>query len=642
MRAAMSRFGSDLLTLCAGMATVLLLRRSFHAGRSSFSGLRTLFDLATEALDRKVGWDKVPVPVALITFIGLRDRLREKNLFDPLVAGARTTDLTPLVPTAAVSTTDAGPGDEAEMHLVARTADGTFNDLHNPSMGSAGTRFGRNVPLNLGFPESREAILSPNPRVISLQLLARDTFVPATTINLLAASWLQFMIRDWLSHGRSPTDDPWVVPLPPGDDWPEPTMQILRTPDDPTRTAADSGLPPTHINTETHWWDGSQLYGSSKQIQMKVRSGTDGKLTIDERGLPPADPDSIDQPGFWIGLGMLQVLFTLEHNAICDRLKTEYPGWSDEDIFQRARLINAALLAKIHTVEWTPAIISNPATKVAMRANWWGLEGESIHNVFGRLSGSEVISGIPGSHQDHYGVPYALTEEFVAVYKLHALIPDDYSFRSSTNDAVLLERTFPQIANTAALELLTQVSPTDLFYSFGTSHPGAIQLHNYPRSLLRFLRPDGNYLDLAATDILRARELGVPRYNEFRRLLHKNPVRSFEELTDNPVWREELRRVYDNDIERVDPMVGLYCEPKPVGFGFSDTAFRIFILMASRRLNSDRFFTDDFTPRVYTKMGMDWIENNTMATVLLRHFPGLAPVLREVENAFAPWATAAG
>jgi hypothetical protein len=100
--------------------------------------------------------------------------------------------------------------------------------------------------------------------------------------------------------------------------------------------------------------------------------------------------------------------------------------------------------------------------------------------------------------------------------------------------------------------------------------------------------------------------------------------------------------VYDNDIERVDPMVGLYCEPKPVGFGFSDTAFRIFILMASRRLNSDRFFTDDFTPRVYTKMGMDWIENNTMATVLLRHFPGLAPALREVENAFAPWATAGG
>ncbi|MBV9281454.1 MAG: heme peroxidase, partial [Chloroflexi bacterium] len=151
------------------------------------------------------------------------------------------------------------------------------------------------------------------------------------------------------------------------------------------------------------------------------------------------------------------------------------------------------------------------------------------------------------------------------------------------------------------------------------------------------LRPDGNYLDLAATDILRARELGVPRYNQFRRLMHRNPVRSFEELTDNPTWQAELRRVYDGDIERVDLMVGLYAEPKPAGFGFSDTAFRIFILMASRRLNSDRFFTDDFTPRVYTRAGMDWIESNDMSSVLIRHFPRLAASLHGVDNAFAPW-----
>jgi hypothetical protein len=318
----------------------------------------------------------------------------------------------------------------------------------------------------------------------------------------------------------------------------------------------------------------------------------------------------------------------------------DYPSWSDEEIFQRARLINAALIAKIHTVEWTPAIISNPRTQIAMRANWWGLEMARLHNLVGRLSSSEVISGIPGSHQDHFGVPYAMTEEFVAVYKMHALIPDDFSFRSAANDALLQERSFPQVANRAAQDLLGQVSMTDLLYSFGTSHPGAIQLRNYPRTLQRFLRPDGNYMDLAAIDILRARELGVPRYNQFRELMHKNPVRSFEELTDNPVWREKIRQVYDDDIDRVDLMVGLYCEPKPTGFGFSDTAFRIFILMASRRLNSDRFFTDDFTPRIYTQAGMEWIQANDMSTVLLRHFPPLAPSLRGVENAFAPWSRA--
>jgi hypothetical protein len=81
----------------------------------------------------------------------------------------------------------------------------------------------------------------------------------------------------------------------------------------------------------------------------------------------------------------------------------------------------------------------------------------------------------------------------------------------------------------------------------------------------------------------------------------------------------------------------MFAEPKPKGFGFSDTAFRIFILMASRRLNSDRFFTVDYTPQVYTQVGLDWIDNNSMITVLLRHFPGLAPSLRNVKNAFYVW-----
>ena len=182
-----------------------------------------------------------------------------------------------------------------------------------------------------------------------------------------------------------------------------------------------------------------------------------------------------------------------------------------------------------------------------------------------------------------------------------------------------------------------RIAMADLFYSFGTMHPGLVTLHNFPRFLQEFERPDGQFVDLAATDILRIRELGVPRYNQFRRLLHLPPATSFETLTDNPAWAEEMRRVYDNDIERVDLMVGMFAERRPQGFAFSDTAFRIFILMASRRLKSDRFFTTDFTPRVYTQTGLDWIADNDMGTVLLRHAPALAPALRRVGNAFAPW-----
>jgi hypothetical protein len=238
-------------------------------------------------------------------------------------------------------------------------------------------------------------------------------------------------------------------------------------------------------------------------------------------------------------------------------------------------------------------------------------------------------------------VPYALTEEFVAVYRMHPLIPDDYSFRSAADDSTIEARSFREITGPQSHELMQRIPATDLFYTFGTMHPGAIALHNFPRFLQEFERPDGKLMDLAAVDILRSRELGVPRYNQFRRLLHLNPASSFEELTDNPEWREQIRRVYENDIERVDLTVGMFAEPLPAGFAFSDTAFRIFILMASRRLNSDRFFTTDYTAQVYTQAGLDWINDNDMSSVLLRHYPHLRPALRSVKNAFAPWGKAA-
>ena len=122
-------------------------------------------------------------------------------------------------------------------------------------------------------------------------------------------------------------------------------------------------------------------------------------------------------------------------------------------------------------------------------------------------------------------------------------------------------------------------------------------------------------------DIMRMREFGVPRYTLFRELLHLKPMRDFDDITDNRAWVRQMREVYEGRIDRVDLMVGMFAEPKPTGFGFSDTAFRIFILMASRRLKSDRFFGNDYTPEVYTPEGMDWIENTSMGDVLTRHYP---------------------
>jgi hypothetical protein len=588
--------------------------------------LANVYNRACVTADKKVGWPALPVPLALAVLAGVRNTLREKNLTDTNTPGA-SLGTPPVYPNV----------------VTARTPDGTFNDLKCPFMGSAGSRFGRNFPLSETWREKEPDLMTPSPRVVSLELMTRNEFTPAKTLNLLAAAWLQFQIRDWFSHGKSMKDDRWQVPLAPNDRWHENPMQILKTMPDPTRTPADDGKPLTFVNTETHWWDASQLYGSTPDYQKQVRTGVDGKIYVGKDHLVHPDPDSLVQmksfalAGWWVGLELFFTLFSLEHNAICDRLKQEYPDWGDDDLFEHARLINAAIIAKIHTVEWTTAILGHPVLQIAMRANWWGLAGETIHNLFGRLSGSELVSGIPGSETDHYGVPYSLTEEFVAVYRMHPLVPDDITFWSRETGDVLQRLNFQQIAGNDAQNICDSIHIEDIFYSFGLMNPGAVVLHNYPKALQHFVRPDGILMDIAAHDIMRCRELGVPRYTRFRELLHLRPVRTFEELTDNPEWREEIRRVYDNDIDKVDLIVGLFAEKPPEGFGFSDTAFRIFILMASRRLNSDRFFTTDFTEEVYSKVGMDWIRDSTLSTVLLRHYPSLAPALDGVKNGFAPW-----
>jgi hypothetical protein len=584
-----------------------------------------MFTGLAERIDQRWGWDRLPKPLAMLVLIGLRNRLRAKNLYDTGRGPLNRPDVS-----------------DHDRYLTARTLDGTFNDLDEPLMGSLGSRFGRNVPLEFTVRESDDKLLDPNPRLVSRELLTRNEFQPATTLNLLAAAWIQFEVHDWFSHGKNAPEEPFVVSLEDDDPWPDKPMAIERTRRDPS---ADPSGPPTFVTDDTHWWDGSQIYGRDPAFAQALRTGEHGKLRIDESGLPPKELEAhIDVTGvagnFWVGLALLHSLFMREHNAICDHLHERYPQLSDDDLYDKARLVVAALMAKIHTIDWTPAIIAHPTTVTALRTNWWGLEGERLDKLIGRRTSNEVVRGIPGSPTNHHGVPYALTEEFVAVYRMHPLIPDDFSFRSLANDALLQERTLPELGVLHVRERLAEMSMTDLFYSFGTSHPGAITLHNYPRFLQRFDQAGGTLIDLAAIDVLRVRERGVPRYNQFRRLLHLKPFETFEEMTETPEQAEELRRIY-GDVERVDTMVGMYAERKPEGFGFSDTAFRIFILMASRRLESDRFFTRDYRPEVYTAEGLEWVESTTMRTLLLRHFPELEPALDGVANPFAPWQRAA-
>ena len=535
----------------------------------------------------------------------------------------------------------------------ARTPDGSYNDLSEPMAGAAGTRFGFNTdPIQTPF-EGGERMLTPNPRTVSRVLLTRkDGFKPIPFLNVIAASWIQFMNHDWVSYGDPANAEPYRIPLEPDDpvrrSLHQTHMLVRPTQKDPTLKPGEST--PAHINEVTSWWDGSQIYGSDAKTLDAVRSHQRGKLALDPKtGNLPVLADGVEHTGFrrnwWVGLSMLHTLFVKEHNAICDMLAAHYPKWSDQQLFDTARLINAAAMAKIHTVEWTPAVLPNEALNSAMNSNWYGLLTNALRSKNARRTLAEInvadpiAGGLVGNAGDNHGVPYSLTREFLAVYRLHSLLPDEIELYSVGEDAdPVRSYGLAELRQAAAHKLTDVVAMHDLFYSFGRQNAGQLVLNNYPEALQNLSIPGAGFYDLGAVDVLRDRERGVPRYNQFRRLFGLKPLERFEDLTDDVEALKALRAVYDN-IEDVDLLIGNLAEThRPKGFGFGETLFEVFILNASRRLQADRFFTDSFREDVYTAEGLLWIDAVTLRSVLLRHYPELgATGLMNIENAFEPW-----
>jgi hypothetical protein len=164
-------------------------------------------------------------------------------------------------------------------------------------------------------------------------------------------------------------------------------------------------------------------------------------------------------------------------------------------------------------------------------------------------------------------------------------------------------------------------------------------------------------IDVLALDIIRDRERGIPRYNEFRRQYGLKQLTGFGDFIDprlskDSVERTEqqkraalLREIYGqhkceetkvitdaqkntggarindclghpngamvDNIEDVDALVGWLAEPvRPHGFAISETQFQIFILNASRRLFSDRFLTSSFRREFYSDLGVKWVNEN--------------------------------
>jgi hypothetical protein len=347
-----------------------------------------ILDRGFRVLDRSVPWQRLPARLGLLDLVTLRERLRRRNLIDaqPREAPPRPRLLPPLVD---------------EELLMRRSYDGTYNDLSDPVMGSLGSAFGRNMK-----PVYRPDLFdTPNPVTVSRELLTRRDFIPARGLNLLAASWLQFQVHDWADHERYPAGTRSVeVPMPPGMTWsnlpggsPEAVMRFTGN----HGVVPAAGAPPILFSgSASHWWDGSELYGGDESVAMSLREPEGGAKLRLEDGHLPIGPDGVPITGFrenwWLGVSIMHNLFAREHNAVCDALRSEYPRMKEDRIYHTARLIVSALIAKIHTVEWTTAALATDAVDLGAHTDWEGPPSNWLARLGLWLADMHALAGLPG------------------------------------------------------------------------------------------------------------------------------------------------------------------------------------------------------------------------------------------------------
>ncbi len=556
------------------------------------------------------------------------------------------------------------------------TADGSWT-TDDPREGAAGTRVswqGKDPVAEVRRDRSADPDL-PDVRTVSLAFLACDGEQrKAPFLNQLAIAWIQFMLDGWIRHREAAVtaEDPFRIPLGPDDPIRRRYGQehlVIR------RTQADVAPTPgmlTFRNSSAAWWRGNQVYGNSQEIQDQLRTGPDGAFLPDGHlylpgGRLPVDGDGREFSGttqnWWVGRSVLHTLFELNHNRICDLLKTGVdpatgrrygPGhsdWSTDQLFHTARLINGHIMAKIHTVEWTPAVLPTRELSIGMSTNWNGLL-DALVNKFDKrrvTNGFDVtnpvLGGLVGGRRDGFGVPYNFGEQFSEVYRLHAGIPQHIEVRPIGEAAAVETVPTDATREQGSRKLLDKYGLPTLVHSLLFDKMAQLVNNNYPPMFTELSVEGLPVMDLGAVDILRARERGVPLYNEFRRQIGLPPLATFEDLKADPDTTARLKEVYP-DVEHLDLIVGTLCEGERPLHGFGQTLFAVFVQFASGRLQRDPWFSKDkYNERYLTVEGIRFIDDADLRNTLLALCPQLAETnlgrLDEhgeplVHNAFEP------
>ncbi|XP_071090814.1 salivary peroxidase/catechol oxidase-like [Haliotis cracherodii] len=380
--------------------------------------------------------------------------------------------------------------------------------------------------------------------------------------------------------------------------------------------------PVEQLNQITAYIDASQVYGSSQEEQNKLRTFVDGLLKVSSVGTTPRDllpedtanPDSCNQqvPSdycFLAGdhrvnenptLQSMHTIFMREHNRIARRLKQLNCYWSDERIFQEARKIVGAIIQEITYDEYLPIILGTSSMTT------YGLtvgSGSTYANVYSTTTDASIRNAFAA-----------------AAFRMgHSMIR---SFMSSFNVAY---------ANVGQDKLSDTFGNTNLILSATNRHVG-----HYCRGLVKdcaqsvdgklsqevtdrlFPDSDGNSLDLAALNIQRGRDHGLPSYTHWRHFCGVPDVASIADLvsTHTPASVLQLNAAYA-DVKDIDLFTGGLSE-KPVPGGLVGPTFACLLGKQFEALKKgDRFWFEEDNDFVkFTPAQLEQIRNASLSRVV--------------------------
>ena len=504
-----------------------------------------------------------------------------------------------------------------------RTVTGVQNNPLYPNWGAANTTMRRLAPA--AYPDGISAISGtdrPNPRTVSNEIFAQPGLID-DPMNLSDYCWVW---GQFLDHDLTLVfDDPnaWsFIPVPAGDPWMDPfgsgqAMIPMRRSAFAPGTGVDASNPAQHRNAITAFVDASNVYGSDQHRADWLRTFEGGKLKTSAGNLLPyntttgeyADPVDHDAPEMDDAVGMatrlfvagdiranenplllsLHTLFVREHNRLCDELAVTHPDWDDEALYQHAKRLVNGYMAAILYEQWLPAM--------------------GVHLP-------------PYTGYDPFANPTITNLFSTAAFRLgHTLLNSNIKVMDNDGNDLMtlgLREAFFQP------EQLTTVGDIDPFLKgMGAQMQQACdsKMVDDVRNFL-FGPPGAGGLDLAAINIHRGRERGIPAFNVVRGSLGLQPKASFAELTSDPVLADKLTQLY-GDISKLDPWVGMLVEtPMPTAL-FGETIMAAMVQQFVALRNGDRFYYENenaFTAAekaaIKATMFRDIIQRNTDITIM--------------------------